>query len=141
MAGLRYLLDTNVLSDLVRNPQGVVTRQITKLGQDTVCTSIIVACELRFGAAKKGSARLTEQLELILDALPILPLEAGADFIYGEVRAALEKAGQPIGPNDLLIASQALALGLTLVTDNIREFERVPGLKLENWLAARKARS
>src|SRR6185369_124510 len=141
MAGLRYLLDTNVLSDLVRNPQGVVTRQIIKLGQDTVCTSIIVACELRFGAAKKGSARLTEQLELILDALPILPLEAGADSIYGEVRAALEKAGQPIGPNDLLIASQALALGLTLVTDNIREFERVPGLKLENWLAARKARS
>jgi tRNA(fMet)-specific endonuclease VapC len=141
MAGLRYLLDTNILSDLVRNPQGVVTRQITKLGEDTVCTSIIVACELRFGAAKKGSAQLTEQLELILEALPILPLEAGADSIYGEVRAALEKAGQPIGPNDLLIASQALALGLTLVTDNIREFERVPGLRLENWLAARKARS
>jgi tRNA(fMet)-specific endonuclease VapC len=134
MAGLRYLLDTNVLSDLVRNPQGVVTRQITRLGQDTVCTSIIVACELRFGAAKKDAVRLTQQLELILDALPILPLEAGADSIYGEVRAALEKAGQPIGPNDLLIASQALALGLTLVTDNIREFERVPGLKLENWL-------
>jgi tRNA(fMet)-specific endonuclease VapC len=141
MAGLRYLLDTNILSDLVRNPQGVITRQITRLGQDTVCTSIIVACELRFGAAKKGSARLTEQLELILEALPILPLEVGADSIYGEVRAALEKAGQPIGPNDLLIASQALALGLTLVTDNIREFERVSGLKLENWLAARKART
>lgn len=98
-----------------------------------------MACELRFAAAKKGSARLTEQLELILGALPILPLEVGADSIYGEVRAALEKAGQPVGPNDLLIASQAL--GLTLVTDNIREFERVSGLKLANWLAVRKART
>jgi len=141
MAGLRYLLDTNILSDLVRNPQGAVARQIARLGEDAVCTSIIVACELRFGAAKSGSARLTEQLEVILEVLPILPLEAGADSIYGEVRAALEKAGRPIGPNDLLIASQALAIGLTLVTDNIREFERIPGLELENWLAARKART
>src|SRR6266542_7137416 len=135
MAGFKYLLDTNILSDLVRNPQGTITRQIVKLGQDSVCTSIIVACELRFGAAKKGSVRLTEQLDLILGTLPILPLEPGADYLYGDIRTALEKGGRPIGPNDLLIASQALALGLTLVTDNMREFERVPGLKLENWLA------
>jgi len=140
MAGFKYLLDTNILSDLVRNPQGTITRQIAKLGQDRVCTSIIVACELRFGAAKKGSIRLTEQLDLILGTLPILPLEPGADYLYGDIRTALEKAGRPIGPNDLLIASQTLALGLTLVTDNMREFERVPGLKLENWLAPRKPR-
>ncbi len=71
MVGFKYLLDTNILSDLVRNPQGTITGRIVKVGQDRVCTSIVVACELRFGAAKKGSSRLAEQLDLILGTLPI----------------------------------------------------------------------
>lgn len=135
MAEQRYLLDTNILSDLVRNPQGKITRKIAKVGEAAVCTSIIVACELRYGAAKKASPQLTAQLEAILAPLEILPLEPDADRHYGAIRALLERNGQIIGPNDLLIAAQALADGLTLVTDNVGELKRVPGLKLQNWLA------
>jgi tRNA(fMet)-specific endonuclease VapC len=130
----RFLLDTNILSDLVRNPQGRVAEKIGKVGEDAVATSIIVAAELRYGAAKKGSKRLTAQLETILGALEVISLEAPADAAYADVRVALEAAGTPIGANDLLIAAQALALDMVLVTDNEREFARVVGLKIENWL-------
>ena len=129
-----YLLDTNILSALVRQPQGPVTARIAEVGEGAICTSIIVAGELRFGAVKKGSERLSTQLETILGALPILPLEAPADTAYAKIRAALEATGQPIGANDLLIAAHAFTLGLILVTDNEREFGRVAGLACENWL-------
>jgi tRNA(fMet)-specific endonuclease VapC len=135
--GLRYLLDTNIVSDLVRSPQGVVAARLARTGESRVCTSVVVACELRFGAAKKGSARLSEQLEQVLAVLPVLPLEEDASRRYGDIRQALEKSGTPIGPHDLLIAAHAMSLELTLVTDNTREFERVKGLKLQNWLAGR----
>jgi tRNA(fMet)-specific endonuclease VapC len=127
-------LDTNVVSDLVRHPQGRAAAKIAELGEDAVATSIIVAAELRYGAAKKGSARLASQLETILGALEVLPLEAPADATYGNSRVALEVAGTPIGGNDLLIAAQALALDMIVVTNNAREFERVDGLRVENWL-------
>jgi tRNA(fMet)-specific endonuclease VapC len=130
----RYLLDTNIVSELMRDPQGPITRRIARVGEGSVCTSIIVACELRYGVAKKGSARLTQQLEAVLDVLPILSLEPTVDRRYGELRADLERRGTPIGPNDLLIAAQALALGLVLVTDNVQEFRRVRGLEVKNWL-------
>jgi tRNA(fMet)-specific endonuclease VapC len=130
----RYLLDTNIISDVVRNPQGVVAARIAEIGEQHVCTSIVVASELRFGAEKSGSARLKRQLERVLGALDILPLETPVDRHYAEIRLALEKGGQPIGPNDLLIASQARALGLTVITANLAEFARVPGLTVENWL-------
>lgn len=129
----RYLLDTNIVSDLVHRPQGAVARRIARIGEDRVCTSIVVACELRFGAAKKASPRLTAQLEAILAVLPILPLEPDADRYYGEIRVALEKAGRPVGANDLLIAAHARAAGLTLVTRNTAEFSRIAGLKLAEW--------
>lgn len=131
---LYYLLDTNILSDLVRYPQGVVAKRIAVEGEKSVCTSIIVASELRFGANKRGSKRLTAQLETILSALEILPLEEPADRHYGELRTYLEKRGEVIGPNDMLIAAHALMLDCVVVTDNVREFSRVPGLKVENWL-------
>lgn len=134
----RYLLDTNVVSDLVRHPQGRAAAKIAELGEDAVATSIIVAAELRYGAAKKGSAWLASQLETILGALEVLPLEAPADATYGSARVALEAAGTPIGGNDLLIAAQALALDMIVVTNNAREFERVRGLKVENWLEGQK---
>src|SRR5271157_887545 len=105
---MRYLLDTNIVSDLVRNPQGRVAQHIRKIGEGQVCTSIIVAAELRYGAAKKQSARLTAQLQAVLGALEALPLEAPADTTYGALRARLEKAGRPIGANDLLIAAQGV---------------------------------
>ena len=130
----RYLLDTNIVSELMRDPHGPVTRRIARVGEGSVCTSIIVACELRYGVVKKGSARLTQQLEAVLDVLPILSLEPAVDRRYGELRADLERRGTPIGPNDLLIAAQALALGLVLVTDNVQEFRRVRGLEVKNWL-------
>jgi tRNA(fMet)-specific endonuclease VapC len=130
-----YLLDTNILSDLVRRPAGRIRDCIAERGEAQVCTSIIVAAELRFGAAKKGSERLTAQLESVLAALDILPFDEPADRRYGEIRAALERAGTPIGASDLLIAAHALSQGLTLVTANEDEFRRVPGLIVENWLS------
>ncbi len=131
---MRYLLDTNIVSDLVRNPQGRIAQHIRKIGEAQVCTSIIVAAELRYGAAKKQSARLTAQLQAVLGALEVLPLEAPADTTYGALRARLEKAGRPIGANDLLIAAQTLALGYTIVTDNEKEFAQINDLPRENWL-------
>ena len=131
---MRYLLDTNTVSDLIRNPDGRVTGRIREVGEEEVCTSIIVAAELRYGAAKKASSRLLLKLEAILDALPVLPFEPPADRTYGLVRARLEREGQPVGGNDLLIGAQARSLDLTLVTDNEREFGRIEGLRCENWL-------
>ena len=131
---MRYLLDTNTVSDLVRKPQGKVAEQILKVGESKVCTSIVVAAELRYGAEKKQSPSLSAQLEAVLGALEILPLEKPADVSYGSIRAQLERAGKPIGANDLLIAAQALTLGYTVVTDNEKEFSRVKHLQMENWL-------
>lgn len=131
---MRYLLDTNILSDLIRHPQGRVAEQIRRVGEAEICTSIIVTAELRFSAAKRGSARLTQQLETVLSVLDVVPFEQPADETYGAIRARLELAGTPIGGNDLLIAAQAKALGCTVVTDNEREFARVDGLACENWL-------
>jgi tRNA(fMet)-specific endonuclease VapC len=131
---VRFLLDTNVISDLVRNPQGRCAAKLATVGEANVCTSIIVSAELRYGAAKKRSPRLTRQLEEVLSALEVVSLEAPTDSHYAQVRTRLEAAGTPIGGNDLLIASHALMLDLTLVTDNEREFAQVQGLKVENWL-------
>ncbi len=89
---------------------------------------------MRYGAAKKQSARLTTQLQAVLGALEVLPLEAPADTTYGGLRARLEKAGRPLGANDLLIAAQTLALGYTIVTDNEKEFAQIKDLPRENWL-------
>ena len=134
MDSLRFLLDTNILSHLVRDPHGVVRDQIVRVGEQTVCTSLLVAAELRFGAAKKRSARLQRQVEAVLAALPILPIEVPVDVHYAQIRAALEATGNPIGPNDLIVAAHARACDLVLVTHNESEFSRVPGLRIENWL-------
>lgn len=131
---MQHLLDTNIVSDLVRNPQGRIAARIAEVGEAAVCTSIIVAAELRFGAAKRGSTRLSEQLERVLGALQVLPFETPADAVYGRLRAALERAGTPIGGNDMLIAAHALSAGCSLVTDNTGEFTRVDGLTVLNWL-------
>jgi tRNA(fMet)-specific endonuclease VapC len=106
-----FPLDTNVLSDVVRRPRGPIADRIAKIGEHHVCTSIIVAAELHYGAARKASSRLSAQLETVLRALEVVALESPVDTIYGELRARLERAGQSIGANDLLIAAHALALG------------------------------
>ena len=131
---MRYLLDTNIVSNLVRNPQGRVADRLKVVGEQNICTSIIVAAELRYGTTKKASPRLTAQVEAVLGVIDTLPFDSPADEIYGSIRTQLELVGTPIGGDDLLIAAQALALDHTLVTDNDQEFSRVEGLRVENWL-------
>ncbi|MBR1126129.1 type II toxin-antitoxin system VapC family toxin [Bradyrhizobium lablabi] len=131
----RYLLDTNIISDLIRNPQGKAAKRIARIGEDNICTSIIVAAELRYGCAKSGSKRLLDAVEDLLGEIEVLPFDVPADVEYGAIRTELETAGMPIGGNDLLIAAHALTAGATVVTANADEFKRIQGLKVENWLA------
>jgi tRNA(fMet)-specific endonuclease VapC len=129
-----YLLDTNILSHLVRQPQGPVADHIADVGEANVLTSVIVACELRYGAAKRGSRKLTRQVEAVLSAMTIRPLESNIERVYASIRVALERKGTPIGAHDMLIAAHARAIDAVCVTDNVAEFRRVPALKIENWL-------
>jgi tRNA(fMet)-specific endonuclease VapC len=128
------MLDANIVFELARNPQGVVARRIAAAGPDAVCASIITAAELRYGCAKKGSPRLLAQIEAILGSIQVLGLDVPADAEYGGIRAELEAAGKPIGPNDLLIAAHASTVGAVLVTTNIGEFKCIRALAVENWL-------
>ena len=132
----RYLLDTNILSHLIRNPSGPVFDRLKSILPATACTSIIVSAEIRFGLRKGASKKLQIQAEKVLEAMAmdILPLEKPVDLHYGEIRAILYQTGKPIGGNDLFIAAHARALDLTLVSANVREFSRVPSLRVENWL-------
>jgi tRNA(fMet)-specific endonuclease VapC len=132
MAG--FLLDTNILSDLLRNPRGRVAARIQEVGAATVCTSIIVAAELRCGVEKGGSSRLPNLVEGLLLRVPVLPLDSPAEHIYGRLRARLEKTGRTVGALDLLIAAHAISLGRTLITDNVREFAQIEELKAANWI-------
>lgn len=128
------MLDTNIISDLLRNPGGSAAKRIADVGPDAICVSIITAAELRYGCARKGSAKLSAHVEAILDSVQVLAFDVPSDAEYGGIRADLEAAGKPIGPNDLLIAAHACAAGATLVTDNTGEFSRVRGLRVENWI-------
>ena len=128
-----YFVDTNVVSDIVRQPLSRIARRVASLTPESFAISVIVAAELRYGAQRRNSRRLTRQLEAVLSALQILPLETPADHHYGMIRSQLERTGKTIGQNDLLIAAHARALGATLVTNNLREFQRIPGLKTEDW--------
>ena len=129
-----YLLDTNIVSDLVKHPSGKVAQHIAEVGEARICTNIVVASELRFGAEKNGSLRLKQQVDQILELIAVLPLDSPIEFHYAEIRVHLEREGTPIGANDLLIAAHGLALNLTVITANVREFSRVPNLVVENWL-------
>ncbi len=132
----RYCLDTNILSSLIRlGRDSPVLARISEVGEMQICTSVVVAAEIRYGVAKKGSPRLAREAEAVLGALTILPLEEPVARYYGAIRTDLERRGTPIGPNDLLIAAQCLAGDLTLVTNNGHEFRRVQDLRVEDWLA------
>jgi tRNA(fMet)-specific endonuclease VapC len=135
-SGPVWMLDTNTLSEFIRNPRGALTERLAAIEPDEVCTSIVVACELRFGARRKGSDVLTRRIEQLLGTLNVLPLDPPADEHYADIRAALEQLGTPIGSHDLFIAAHARSRALTLVTHNIREFTRVPDLNVADWLAA-----
>jgi tRNA(fMet)-specific endonuclease VapC len=131
---MAFLLDTNILSDLMRYPRGRVADKIAAVGEGQICTSIVVTAELWYGATKKASPRLTAQLMEVLRGIEVLRLESPVDVIYGELRTRLERRGSPISANDMLIAAQVMALRHTLVTNNEREFSRIDGLAIENWL-------
>jgi tRNA(fMet)-specific endonuclease VapC len=119
---------------LLRNPGGEVTSKIKELGEESICTSIIVASELRFGALKKGAEKLTQHVDTILAFMDVIAYEEPADFHYAAFRSFLEKNGTPIGPNAMVIAAQALSLDLTVVSANTAEFSRVTDLQVENWI-------
>ncbi|HEY9010928.1 MAG TPA: PIN domain-containing protein [Devosia sp.] len=127
------MLDTNMVSEVMRRPDGRAGLRF-KASRDKLAVSVLVAAELRFGALKRQSEQLARRVDSILGVLPVLPLNHPADRYYAHVRNHLEAIGRPISGNDLLIAAHALALDLTLVTANIREFSRVPNLRVENWL-------
>jgi tRNA(fMet)-specific endonuclease VapC len=128
------MLDTNILSDLIRNPMGQVYQRLDEVGPQQICISIITAAELRFGCRKKASVKLTSRVETILQHIEILSFDEPADAEYARVRARLESKGLPIGPNDLLIAAHCLSVEAILVTANTHEFQRVSELTLQNWL-------
>lgn len=130
----RVLLDTNIISHMMRFPDGQARQRLQSHGEENVCTSIFCASELWYGAFKKKSDRLMQEVENILGRLPVLPFESPADVHLGRLRALLFSAGTPIGPTDLLIAAHALSLALPIATANVRDFRKVPGLVVENWL-------
>jgi tRNA(fMet)-specific endonuclease VapC len=132
-----YLLDTNIISHVMRNPTGLVAQRIfgreEQDGNSTVCTSLVVQCELLFGLHKLPNPKWERQYQRAMACITVEPLGQEVVAHYATVRAYLEAKGQPIGPNDTLIAAHALSLGATLVTADT-EFARVPGLQVENWL-------
>jgi len=128
------MLDTNIVSDAVKHPDGSVAHRLADLlpGQATV--SVVVEGELRYGIARAAATAVERRVDALLRHVATLDLTQAVARRYGTVRAELARQGTPIGMNDLWIAAHALEAGLTLVTDNEREFRRVPGLMVENWL-------
>lgn len=134
---MKYLLDTNicVLLKSKRHPQ--LEARIRKTRKRDVAVSAVTEAELKYGAYKSADpARNMTAVDALLATIAILPFESSAADAYGQIRAALEKSGQIIGPYDLMIAAQAIAQRLTVVTNNTREFSRVPGLAVEDWTKA-----
>ncbi len=132
-----YLLDTNIISDLMRNPRGTVEQRIRERlntePESEIITSPIVECELLYGLTRRSSPRQMAAYKLHMQYIDVRSIDQAISHHYATLRAQLETAGTPIGPNDMLIAAHALALGATLVSADA-EFARVPGLQVENWL-------
>lgn len=128
------LLDTNICIHVINvRPPAVLARfRQHRMGEIGVCS--VVAAELAYGVAKSGSERNRQALEMFLAPLEILSFDEAALLVYGSLRAELERKGTPIGAHDMMIAAHALSQQSTLVTNNTREFARVPGLALENWV-------
>lgn len=134
-----YLLDTNILSDMMRNPEGLASQRFTEAiagkPDARLCTSVVVQCELLFGIRRRTHPRWQTHYQRVLESIHVLPLDADVCVPYAALRTHLETQGTPIGPNDVLIAAHALAINATLVSADA-EFLRVPGLRVENWLDA-----
>lgn len=134
---MKYLLDTNICIYLIKRKPATVIHKFLTLQPGDIGISALTVAELRFGAQKSAHPTTNHQaLERLLLSLNVVSFDIEAARLYGEIRAHLEKRGTPIGSFDYLIAAHALHLGVTLVTNNVREFQRVPGLKIENWIDA-----
>lgn len=129
----RYLLDTESLSALMREPAAAVARRVAEVGEEAVAKSVVVAGERRFGAVRSGSAQLAARVETLLSRLPVPTLVDRVARAYADVRRGLEAAGTPIGPNGPWIAAHAFAEDRTVVTGNVREFRRVSRLSVDDW--------
>jgi tRNA(fMet)-specific endonuclease VapC len=135
MTALRYLLDTNICIYIAKRRPPSVARRLARLAPGSVGMSLITFGELRYGAEKSTRRKMAlDTLEHLAELIPVIEPDLGVGKTYGALRAQLERAGTPIGNNDLWIAAHALALGVTLVTNNTREFDRVSRLKLANWV-------
>jgi len=127
------MLDTNICIYIINARPPAVLERFRRERLGSISISSVTAAELAFGVAKSGSARNREALEMFLAPLEVLPFDASAIWHYGDLRAALERRGEPIGALDTMIAAHAMASNTILVTNNTREFARVAGLRLENW--------
>jgi tRNA(fMet)-specific endonuclease VapC len=130
---VRYLLDTNTVSFHIRRSSTALQRRLRAVPAATVGLSVVTEMEIRYGLARNPGLRIAPAVEAFLAGITILPLTSDVTRPYASVRAELESRGTPIGPLDLMIASHALALGVTLVTSDLGEFRRVPGLRCEDW--------
>jgi len=128
------LLDTNICIYIINAKPPQVTARFRDHRLGEIGISSVVAAELAYGVAKSTSARNRRALDMFLSPLEIMPLDHDVVWVYADLRVQLERTGQPIGALDTLIAAHALSLNATLVTNNSKEFERVPGLRLENWV-------
>jgi tRNA(fMet)-specific endonuclease VapC len=131
---MNYLLDTNICIYIINEQPAQVLQRLIQAGRESLAISTITVAELAFGVAKSTRADSRVKLENFLSKFPILDWGQDAAWVYGNVRKTLEAKGQRIGERDLLLACQALSLDVTMVTNNTREFERIEGLKLENWV-------
>ena len=132
----RYMLDTNICIYLRQNRPPEVTARFRQMQHGDAVLSVITYGELLYGAERSQQrSNALESLSRLISLLPVLPLPGEAAAVYGEIRAALETRGERIGGNDLWIAAHAKSTGPTLVTINEREFKRVPGLKIQNWIS------
>lgn len=131
---IHYLLDTNICSDLIKNPHGQVAQRLFEVGVSHIGINWVVEAELRFGAKLKGSIKLTERVDALIRELPVLEMQSNLAEHYADIRTQLTQQGQLIGANDLWIAAHARSANVILVSHNVKEFQRVDGLKLENWL-------
>ena len=133
-----YMLDTNIVSHMMREPLGVASQRVldanASMQASRVCTSVIVLCELQFGLRRRTHARWATHYQRVMADLEVAPLTSSVAKHYAELRTHLESAGLSIGSNDTLIAAHALALDAVLVSADLA-FRHVPALKLENWLA------
>jgi tRNA(fMet)-specific endonuclease VapC len=131
---MKYLLDTNACVDYLNGRFPRLTKRIQQSAPSDLAISSVAVAELRYGAEKSTQGqRNHERLDVFLSDVPCVDFDSGAALVYGRVRAVLERRGMVIGPYDLQIAAHALSLDLVLVSDNVREFRRVEGLKVENW--------